>query len=105
VEASNLLAGRARAAVPCVCVVAVDVSSRPAGLVGLGQPASRARGFGTSLSGFSPPLTAAGWSKTPQSHVARSLKSNPLERIGSESTGCHKVSAVLRPIGATAAKK
>ena len=58
-EASNLLAGRARAAAPCVCVAVADASSRPAELCGLGQPASRARAlFGTSLSVFSTLLRA-----------------------------------------------
>ena len=43
-EASNFLTGRGVRVAPCVCVVAVDASSRPAGLCGLGQPASsRAR--------------------------------------------------------------
>ena len=57
-EASNLLAGRARAAAPCVCVAVADASSRPAELFGLGQPASRARAFGASLSVFSTLVTA-----------------------------------------------
>ena len=39
-------------------MVAVDVSWLPAELFGLGQPASRARGFGTSLSVFSTLVTA-----------------------------------------------
>ncbi len=39
----------------------------------------RARAFGTSLSGFGPPLTAPRCSRVPQSHVARSLKNNTRE--------------------------
>ena len=87
-EASNLLAGRARAAAPCVCVAVADASSRPAELFGLGQPASRARAFGTSLSVFSTLLAAPMYSRDYSKLCDRGLKKEtPLLESRIESTG------------------